>query len=332
LVLGIFYTTKRHVLGFVIISFLVLQIVPSNLIFPTGTMFLESYLFHASMVFCIALAWLITEGMKKLSERQTGATRMAMLTLVILLIVPSAMKSWERSKDWKNDITLFLKDVINAPNSVLVLGNAGARWIDLADTKEITGINIPGQDSTRFNDYNGTLHITDEEVRQGGFADKREAALNKGIDFLKHAVELHPRYVNGFLNLGLAYFKLGKEKDAIIYWKLAERLYPNNPYLNNYYQVYGSMLNNRGVQAFENGDYKTALIEFNKWTLIRPKDPDAWANRSDAAKKLHLYKMAQLDLMKVYELAPERKSLNMPLDSTLIKKDKNNKGKNGKSC
>ena len=80
-------------------------------------------------------------------------------------------------------MTLFLKDVRTMPHSVLVLGNAGARWVDLADTKEVTGKNIPGQDSTRFNDYNGTLHITDEEVKEGGFKDKRETALNKGIKF-----------------------------------------------------------------------------------------------------------------------------------------------------
>lgn len=31
------------------------------------------------------------------------------------------------------------------PNSVLVLGNAGARWVDLADTKEVTGVQVVGQ-------------------------------------------------------------------------------------------------------------------------------------------------------------------------------------------
>ncbi len=85
---------------------------------------------------------------------------------------------------------------------------------------------------------NGTLKITDEEVKQGGYRNKREAALYKGIKFLKHAIELHPRYVNGYLNLGLAHFKLRKDFEALYYWKMAERLYPNNPYLRNYYMVY----------------------------------------------------------------------------------------------
>ena len=36
----------------------------------------------------------------------------------------------------KNDITLFTTDVKTVPNSVLCLGNAGARWIDLSERPE----------------------------------------------------------------------------------------------------------------------------------------------------------------------------------------------------
>jgi tetratricopeptide (TPR) repeat protein len=168
------------------------------------------------------------------------------------------------------------------PNSVLVLGNAGARWVDLADTKEITGIQVVGQDSTRYNDYNGTLHITDEEVKQGGYPSKRDAALYKGIGFLKHAIELHPRYVNGYLNLGLAYFKLRKDFEALYYWKNAERLYPNNPYLRNYYIVYYNDLKNRGATYFNRGRMDSAAISYRKCTLLDPYNPEGWYNLGGA--------------------------------------------------
>ena len=62
-------------------------------------------------------------------------------------------------------------------------------------------------DGYRISEDNNVL-ITDEEVKAGGYASRRDAALYKGIGFLKHAVDLHPRYVNGYLNLGLAYFKI----------------------------------------------------------------------------------------------------------------------------
>ena len=243
----------------------------------------------------------------------------------------------------KTAFQAVLKDVKTMPHSVLVLGNAGARWVDLADTKEVTGKNVPGQDSTRFNDYNGTLKITDADILEFNSKDrfitqaligkttrnigklnelyqaiedakqalaqsgapttesyktalktlnqlkdklgdlKRTAALNKGIKFLKHAIELHPRYVNGYLNLGLASFKLKNDYDALFYWKYnAERLYPNNPYLRSYYQVYEIELRNRGALAAQRGRWDSAAIAYNKWTLLMPQNSDAWTSLSGA--------------------------------------------------
>nr|MBP9070611.1 tetratricopeptide repeat protein [Bacteroidia bacterium] len=229
-------------------------------------------------------------------------------------------KTWERNFDWKNDVTLFLKDVKTMPHSVLVLGNAGARWVDLADTKEVTGIQVVGQDSTAFNDYNGTLVVTDEEVKQGGYKDKREAALFKGIAFLKHAIELHPRYVNGYLNLGLAYFKLRKDFEALYYWKNAERLYPNNPYLRNYYQVYSNDLKNRGIVAFNKGHMDTASIEYNKWTILEPNNPEAWYNLGGAFFNTRKYVLAKQAWERTLQLNPNhvQAKQNLPMANQIV--------------
>lgn len=290
-IIGIRLTVKRHPIGFAILFYLFFLIAVSNLIFPTGTVMLESYLFHASVGACIVLAWFLLTLADKLPGNLVRK-RSILNSILILAVVFSGIKCWERSKDWKNDVTLFLKDVKNQPNSVLVLGNAGARWIDLADTKEISGILMPGEDSTRLNDYNGNLRITDQELIDSGYTSKREAALYTGIAYLKHAVELHPRYVNGFLNLGLAYFKLNKELEAIKYWKYAEHLYPNNPYLNNYYTVFSGMLKNRGLTAYNENNLSLALEEYKKWTIVNPKDPEAWHNLSLVYSKLNQENLA----------------------------------------
>jgi tetratricopeptide (TPR) repeat protein len=181
------------------------------------------------------------------------------------------------------------------PNSVLCLGNAGARWIDLADTKEITGKLRPGQTVDSYNDYNGTLHITDEEVKAGGYKDKRETALNKGIKFLKHAVELHPRYVNGYLNLGLGSFKLGNTRDALFYWKHAENLYPNNPYLASYYQVFYNDLLNKGYQMSQRGQLDSAIYILRHTMLLVKNNPEGYYNLGSA-----YYQKKQYDKAKYY--------------------------------
>lgn len=272
---GFILTRKRHIIGFAILIYLSFLLVVSNLLFPTGTVLLESYLFHASIGFSIFMAWICLRITEKINLSD-GNKRTLLNGLLILIVILSGVKCWERSMDWKNDVTLFLKDVKNQPNSVLVLGNAGARWIDLADTREITGISLPGENPNRYNDYNGTLVITDQEMKISGYSTKREAALRKGIAFLEHAVKLHPRYVNGFLNLGLAYFKLNDEMAAIRNWKYAEKLYPDNPYLNNYYEVFGNILSERGSKSSNSKNYKQSLDAYKKWTIIKPKDAEAW--------------------------------------------------------
>jgi tetratricopeptide (TPR) repeat protein len=115
-----------------------------------------------------------------------------------------------------------------------------------------------------------------DEVREGGFSTKREAALCKGIGYLEHAIKLHPRYVNGYLNLGLAYFKLHNDRKCIYYWKVAERLYPGNPYLFNYYIVYSNALKNRGESAFNQRHYDEAIEAYKYLTIITPHNVEGW--------------------------------------------------------
>lgn len=304
LVAAVYYTIKKHILGFALMTYILFALLIGNVLMDIGATMGERLIFHSSIGFSIAVAYWILKGFEKLSTVSISARRGALIAIVLVVGFLFGCKTWERNYDWKNDVTLFLKDVKTMPNSVLVLGNAGARWVDLADTKEVTGINVPGQDSTRFNDYNGTLKITDEEVKAGGYKDKREAALYKGIGFLKDAIELHPRYVNGYLNLGLAHFKLRKDFEALYYWKLAERLYPNNPYLRNYYIVYYNDLKNRGAQAFSQGNMLQAGREYNKCTILDPYNPEGWYNLGGAYFNQQKYAQAKKAWERALQLNP----------------------------
>ncbi len=317
---GIYYTIKKHVIGFAIMTYIIFALMIGNVLMDIGATMGERLIFHSSIGYCIGLAWLILKGFDKLAAVQLNLRRTALMMIVLVVGFLFGCKTWERNWDWKNDVTLFLKDVKTMPHSVLVLGNAGARWVDLADTKEITGIQVVGQDSTRFNDYNGTLVVTDQEVKDGGYKNKREAALYKGIAFLKHAVELHPRYVNGYLNLGLAYFKLRKDFEALYYWKNAERLYPNNPYLRNYYQVYSNDLRNRGVIAFNKGQMDTAAIEYNKWAILEPNNPEAWYNLGGAYFNSRKYFEAKQAWERTLQLNPNHAQAkqNLPMANQVV--------------
>ncbi len=261
-ILGLWLFMKKHILGFAILVYFAFLLMIGNILMDIGATMGERLLFHSTIGFVIAFAWLILKAFEKIPESVSLTTkRIGFLGLLGVMTFLYGCKTWERNWDWKNDITLFLKDVETVPNSVLVLGNAGARYIDLSDTKN--------------------------------FVKKRKESLETGIKYLKHAVELHPRYVNGYLNLGLGSYKLGRDRDALYYWKHAEQLYPNNPYLKNYYIVFYNDLLNRGYQKAQRGQLDSAIYELRKTLILDRLNPEGFYNLGGAYYQKRNYDKAK---------------------------------------
>ncbi|MBL7933265.1 MAG: tetratricopeptide repeat protein [Bacteroidia bacterium] len=302
-VAAFYFTLKKHILGFALWVYILFALMIGNVLMDIGATMGERLIFHSSIGFCLAMAWLILKGLDKL---KTISFKTKQLSFILVLLVVSFLygaKTWERNFDWKNDITLFIKDSKTMPNSVLALGNAGARYVDLLSTKDFTENYVPGYDTT-FNDYNGTLSDIIQEVKQGKYKTRREAAIHHGVDVLERAIALHPRYVNGYLNLGLLYFQLRKDSAALFNWKNAERLYPNNPYLRNYYGVYSNDLKNRGALAFNRGRMDSAAIAYNLLTILEPHNAEAWYNLGGAYFNQRRYQQAYKSWNKALAINP----------------------------
>ncbi len=297
-------TIKKNVLGYGLLVYFISIIPCCQLLFPTSVVFIESFLFHASIGVCIVLTILLFKLLEILKTPEKKY-RTVLLTSFIVLIVVSLIVVVNRNADWKNDVTLFFKDVKKQPRSVLILGNAGARWIDLADTREITGVAIPGGDTAVFNDYNGTLTISDEDMKLFNAKTKREAALKKGINFLDTAVKLHPQYVNGFLNLGLAHFKLYSDEQCILNWKRAEKLYPDNPYLQSYYSVYQKVLSEKYNAARTKNEFENAEKYLLYLHFVNPKNEEGLENLCQLYFDIKHYEACKNRLKELLKLDPK---------------------------
>jgi tetratricopeptide (TPR) repeat protein len=315
---------KKHILGFAIAVYFAFLLMIGNILMDIGATMGERLLFHSTIGFVIALAWLILKGFEKLpASMNLIFKRVAFLSLITIMTFLYGCKTWERNWDWKNDITLFLKDVETMPNSVLVLGNAGARYIDLASTK--TYVSNPhdtslvqlkdlskqsGEDDSditktlkpKFGSIE-TYHV--DSVDKVAFNKKRIAFLEKGLKYLKHAIELHPRYVNGYLNLGLGSYQLGRDRDALFYWKQAEALYPNNPYLKNYYTVMYNDLLNRGYQKAQRGKLDSAIYELRKTIILDKLNPEGFYNLGGAYYQNKQYDKARYYWQECLKIKPD---------------------------
>ena len=250
---------KKHPVAWGLIFFFANFLMICNLLIDIGATMGERLIFHSSLGWAVCIAWVFTEEARK-KITSVNVHKAVLWTVLVILTILCGIRTVTRNAVWKNDITLFTHDVDVMPNSVLCLGNAGARWIDLSERPENKKHEI---------EY-----------------------LEKAKGYLNHALELHPKYVNGYLNLGLAYFKLRDYNKAEEIWGTAYRLYPSNPYLVSYYRVLSNVYIQQAFQDAKDKKLQNSLYWFERASKIFPQDPEIWYNLGGVAFSLGDYAKA----------------------------------------
>ncbi|MGZ3866001.1 MAG: tetratricopeptide repeat protein [Bacteroidia bacterium] len=263
---------KKHPAAWGMIFFFSNFLMICNLLFDIGATMGERLIFHSSLGWAVCMAWIGTEeGRKYFKSKEMH--RNVLIGFLVILTIGCGYRTITRNAVWKNDITLFTHDVDIMPNSVLCLGNAGARWIDLSERPE-------------------------------NKAHEKEY-LNKAIGYLNHALELHPKYVNGYLNLGLAYFKFPDYNKAEEIWGKAYQLYPSNPYLGMYYRVLSNVYVNQAFADAKAGKTNYAAYWFERASRIYPQDPEIWYNLGGAAFSMGDFPKAKMAFEQCLQRKPD---------------------------
>lgn len=195
------------ILCFAIAFYMLHFLMICNIVFDIGATMGERLIYHSSVGFSIALAFLLYKGMEKIKPEKAGFGVLAVFMTIIIVL--SGYKTIDRNKDWKNDETLFAHDINVVPNSALVNANVAAGMIDNASFEK-------------------------EE-------SKKQALLYKGIEHLDKALAIHPTYVAAYLNRALAYFKLALPDKEIENLDKVRSMFPNHPKLPEMYFNVGVM-------------------------------------------------------------------------------------------
>ncbi|NDC40750.1 MAG: tetratricopeptide repeat protein [Chitinophagia bacterium] len=240
---------KYRALAFAGAFYMLHLLLVNNLIFNIGATMGERLIFHSSVGFCIGIALLLTY----VAERMKAPKITTALPLVAsgLVVVGFSALTIDRNPKWKNDKTLFTEDIKVVPNSVLVLGNVAAAYITMSD------------------------YETNEKVK----GDE----LQKAIKLLDHALELHPKFVAGYLNQGIAYFKLGQIPEAKRCIDSVKANYPNYPTLKTLYNLLADYYLKQGWNKYGKiGKYPEAIEEFKKGLAIDSTNFELWYNMGGA--------------------------------------------------
>jgi len=187
------------------------------------------------------------------------------------LIIPCAAIVIPRNAQWKDDTSLFLADVETVPNSVLVNGNAARAYLTMSERPENKAIAI-------------------ELTKQC-------------IPFLTKAISIHKRYLNGYLDLGVVYGKLGELEKAEECWTTAQEIYPDHPYLKaNFHLLALTYRRKAGDLISQNTAESIRLLE--RATRIDPENADLWYDLGDACFRMNEFTKARAAWIKTLQLKP----------------------------
>ncbi len=105
---------KRTVWAYAAAFYIITLSIVSNLVVSVGTFMNERFVYHASLGFCIAAAYLLMVVLDKNKENNKNVLG---LGIAALLVVGFSIKTLIRVPDWYSGATLNASAIINSPNS-----------------------------------------------------------------------------------------------------------------------------------------------------------------------------------------------------------------------
>ncbi len=215
-----------------------------NLLFNIGATMADRFLFIPTIGSCILICWCVYTLFKINFSTKPAASVQYILLAVFLLF---SVQTFTRNKDWKDDFTLFKKDVTHAPGSARTHFNNA-----LVFEKTIT--NDPGRAQKEY------------EICLGIDPYYHDAILNLGNIYMKQAnyaaaIKLYHTDLNKYKNnpdalgnMGYTFYKMGQRDSAMYYLKKAELT-------GNINAVSCNVL---GTLYFEKKNYPQALAAYEK--------------------------------------------------------------------
>lgn len=238
----------------------------------------ERLVFHSSLGFTILVSYGIVSAAKTLKIQQKSLVVMIFLDVLMVLC---GIETVNRNKDWKNDFTLFTKDVNTVSNSVKANDNAGGQYINLSET------------------------VTDTA--------QSDSVAHMALKYLHKAIQLDDSDMNGYLNLGIAYCKLVEPDSAKRVWDIAKRIYAGEPNLPGYYILLGKIFTYTGSQFARHGKFTESIHEFETGIQCAPSNPDLWVNLGGTFFNTHQYDSARYAWTKAEQIAPNYPGLKQYL-------------------
>ena len=218
LLVAVKFFRKKSIYSFAILFYFITFSILSNLFFNIGTIFADRFIFIPSIGLCIAVViagFSLFEKIKTVgNEKLIRGAGLAFFMIVFLIFT---IRNVARCSDWKDNNSLFLADTNASPHSAKVQLNAAIAYINLSEKKD-------------------TL--------------EQDSLLHKAIYHINKGININPGYIEGYMNMGVAYSRLRDMKNAELWWNKARTI---NPYHKNFTDYDKIISNYYFVAGLRNG-------------------------------------------------------------------------------
>lgn len=269
---------SRHVLAFAIAFFLLNWVIISNLFFNIGATMGERLIFHSSVGFTIAVAYLLYHAYERINiplRKQVGIA-----TLVVLTVL-GGYKTIARNADWENNISLYTKDVETSPNSVSLNSNMGTNYAIMSDRSRNR--------------------------------EEKDALLKKAATYWSKALAIYPRHIMSHINRASYYLRFGLFDSAINDLDSVKKYDPAFPTLGKMYA--GAYLKNVLRNYNQPGKYAEGSLLLEKGVKEDPQSAPSWYYLGSFYANLGQYDKSLYALENAHKLSPNDPPLEHLMDS-----------------
>jgi protein O-mannosyl-transferase len=235
----------RHMIAYAILFYLASISIVSNFVVNIGAFMGERFLFQASLGFCLLAGFLMYHGLERLSKGTNAQlTKPILLGGLALLTLTAGAKTVGRNTAWKDNYTLFNRDIDVVPMSAKAQKGCGEVILKRIDT------------------------IQDPNMKQ--------ANLRVAIRYFKRAADIHPKFSDAFIDMGTAYYYLEDWDSCAYAWNRAHEISPGHPLLIQNRGILAQRFYSFGRDEYNSKNYDPAIAQFKKAIAYNPKLHEAY--------------------------------------------------------
>lgn len=303
IVLAIWLLKKKPIYSFSILFFLISSLPTNNIFFLNGATIGERFLFVPSLGFILAVSFIIKGFFEKVYDTNSTPKSNKLQIVFLSLIGIYSILSWNRTSDWKNNMTLFTAGVENGPNSSRTHYSLASQYMEQLKTAAPLDKQIFLQKSMEH--FAKSIDILPQNFQAHynlALLHQQIGDTSKAIKSYKNSIQHNPNYISAVANLGSLYERNFQFDTAEKYYLKAYEIDSKDPISS---KNLASVYYNKGIFWMNNKNPSMAINYYLKSAQYNPSNAMAYNNIGSYYASQLKYDSALFYLKKAVQADPQ---------------------------